>query len=384
MRILLATNWLRIGGIETNIVRLTTVLCRCGHDVTVAAAGGPLVERVRAAGGRFHEVALDRLGSLDIRNAVRRLSAIVRDRQIEIIHAFSASSAAALRLARLHARFHGRPWPPVVASIMGLRTSPGELPVITYARALVTTLGAERVFVISPEIGRLVDRLPVPRTRVFECPVVGVETDLGTGVTAAQMQAVRAELGIPPAARVVLTIGNLVPSKSHELFVRAAAKVSEVVPDARFLVVGEGHQRAWLEAEVDRLGLKGRVQLIGPRSDIPVLLSLCDVYVRPGILDGFVGITVLEAQVVGCPVVSFDTIDVRPAVMHERTGLLVPPGDTDGLAKAMLRLLADGSLRRSLAVAARQHVERRFSMRAVVSSLEAAYGEVLRRRLSPT
>jgi glycosyltransferase involved in cell wall biosynthesis len=172
-----------------------------------------------------------------------------------------------------------------------------------------------------------------------------------------------------------MTIGRLDPVKSHELFVRAAAHVARHRTDVRFFVVGEGPLRSSLEAEIVRLGVGASVTLLGERTDISRLLGSTDVCVRPGIVEGFVGITVLEAQAFGVPVIAFETEDVKLAVTDHETGLLVPPNDTEALGAAVLELLGDPELAERLGAAGRSHLEATYALPVVVDALEALYAE---------
>jgi glycosyltransferase involved in cell wall biosynthesis len=95
--------------------------------------------------------------------------------------------------------------------------------------------------------------------------------------------------------------------------------------------------------------------------------------VRPGIVEGLVGITVLAAQALGVPVVSFYTEDVRLAVRHEETGLLVPIGDVTSLAAAIDRLLDDCVLAAKVGAAGQSHVRDTYCISAVVDGLEELY-----------
>ena len=151
----------------------------------------------------------------------------------------------------------------------------------------------------------------------------------------------RREFDFPSDALIVSTIGALHPRKSHELFIEAAVTISAAEPRARFLVIGEGELLAELQDLVRRQtnGLDDRLAFTGVRDDIPRLLSATDVYVKPGVVEGFVGITVLEALALGKPVVAFETEDVKLALTDGETGLIVPNGDVASLAEKILYLL---------------------------------------------
>jgi glycosyltransferase involved in cell wall biosynthesis len=192
-------------------------------------------------------------------------------------------------------------------------------------------------------------------------------------------QSVRSEFGFPSDALVVSTIGALHPRKSHELFVEAAALVSAAEPRARFLVVGEGELHAELDMLARSKGLVGRLVLTGVRDDIARLLSATDVYVKPGVVEGFIGITVLEALGVAKPVVAFDTEDVKLALTDGETGLIVPNGDVSQLAERIVFLLRNPDLGTRLGLAGQQVVLERFDFGVLARRLEEFYQGVLER-----
>jgi glycosyltransferase involved in cell wall biosynthesis len=367
VKLLLLTNSLAVGGIEKNIVRLARELSLRGHEVTVASNGGALVQELVDAGGRHEDVHIG--GRPDAR-AIGQLRAVIRDARPDVIHAFSSSAAVLLRLSRLNTH------PAVVSSVMGLQTSPDEAGWRILLRAYTTTLGVDRVIVISPAIEEVLRRLPVPRSRFVRAPVVGLEVPnraLWADETARCR--LREELGFDQDRPLALTIGRLDPTKSHELLLRASA--SPAGRTMQWAIIGEGRERAFLEAEIQRLGVASTATLLGERLDAERLLPAADVYVRPGIVEGFVGITVLEAQAQGVPVVSFETEDVKLAIEHETTGLLVGRGDTTALAESVRRLADDPALRSRITTAAHAHVSERFSIDRVATGLERIYSSVL-------
>ena len=338
MHVLFVTNRLDVGGVEMNLMRLARVLIRLGHDVTVASAGGTLESELAALGGVNVPIALALRSPRLLRQDICTIEALFRSGPPDVVHVFSASSAILIAIVRRLARCRGVDFPPVVSAIMGLAASPDEQPAVTLARAWATSLGADVLLTISPAIEAIVRRLPIARQRVRRRAVVGIELH-EPSLNGARRRALRAQLHCNRDTKLVLTAGNLEPRKSHELFVAAAAHVAAGHAEARFVIVGEGSLRHSLAKQVDQLGLGGVVELIGERVDLDDLLRCTDVYVRPGVVEGFIGITVLQAQAACVPVVSFDTQDVRMAIEHGITGWLVPAGDVRGLADAVSRLL---------------------------------------------
>lgn len=375
VRLLLLTNSLQMGGIETNVVRLAREFNRRGHEVLAATSGGALVPELEAAGGRHLNAPLTPLANPV--QAMAELRRVVRISAPHVIHAFSATATlmlwAALRLPPV------RPRPVVISSIMGLQNRADESTVLIHARAMATAAGVDRLLVIAPSIEALLRSLPISERRLERSLVVGVDQP-DPGLTHPdQVAAVRDELGLRTGERLVVTVGALEPRKSPELFVRAAATAARR-PDTRFLMVGAGSLESSLRKAISDLGVDDRIALIGQRTDALRFIAAADVCVRPGIVEGFAGITVLEAQMLGIPVVAFETEDVKLAIDHERTGLLVPPGDTEALASAITRVLDDHDLARRLGEEGWRVVRDRFRIDRVVDELEAVYERECRRR----
>lgn len=374
MKIFFATNALPVGGIEKNIVRLTREFSQRGHSVVVVSQGGVLEEDVVLAGGKH--VCVEVSPRVWFRS-IRKMRNVLCEERPDIVHVFSASAAILLWLTyKIYSFSLPRKKPVVVSSIMGLKASPDESNVISMLRAFLTTLGAKKILIISPEIAKTINRLPIAKGRVMGKDVVGVELPAPSGK--AELHALRSELGIGKNEKIVTTIGRLNSAKSHELFVWAAAKVLATRKDVHFYIIGEGETRRFLEAEIDNSGLKSHVHLLGTRKDIPSLLSISDVYVRPGIVEGFVGITVLEAQSLKIPVISFDNKDVRVAIQDGVTGVLVPLSDTSVLAEKIIMLLEDEKYSAEIAVHGYEHVKSTFSVLAVAEGLLGLYGELCR------
>jgi glycosyltransferase involved in cell wall biosynthesis len=259
---------------------------------------------------------------------------------------------------------------------MGLQNSPHELPITTWLRNWILKLGAERIIVISPEIRRHLKRVGARDEALVDFSFVGLDLER-LGATADNRAAVCREFGFDEDVRIVSTIGALHPRKSHELFVDAAALVAKEAPHARFLIVGDGDLRRELEQLARARGLGDRLIFTGVRDDVARLLSATDVYVKPGIVEGYIGITVLEALAVGKPVVAFDTQDVKLAVTDGVTGVVVPNADTTALAEKIVYLLRNPDVGARLGEAGRKLVEERFHTGLLAQQLEEFYRRLL-------
>lgn len=143
-----------------------------------------------------------------------------------------------------------------------------------------------------------------------------------------------------PPRPVVGLIGRLVPEKGGHVFLRAVSLVRAVVPQARFVVVGDGPLRDTLEQRAASLGVADVVDFVGFRSDVRELMCALDVLAVPSLSDGS-PLVVLEAMATGVPVVASETGGLPDLVRPGENGLLVRPGDAEDLARAIVSLLLD-------------------------------------------
>jgi glycosyltransferase involved in cell wall biosynthesis len=190
----------------------------------------------------------------------------------------------------------------------------------------------------------------------------------------------RSALGFPLGTKLVGTVARLHPSKGIDDLIKAAARVLARVPDTRFLVVGDGKQRAALKRLTDELGLAERVLFLGERHDVPFLLAGLDLFVLSSREEGM-GIALLEAMASGIPVVATAVGGVVEAVEDTVSGLLVPRGDVDRLAESIISMLNTPELAAEMAKNGRRRVEAMFSIDTTVERTEQVYEELLERKL---
>jgi hypothetical protein len=163
--------------------------------------------------------------------------------------------------------------------------------------------------------------------------------DVGAISRAEPSEAIRTELGLE-GKRVVCCVGKLSRVKDHATFVRAAATVASGRDDVAFLIVGDGPLRAELEGQVRELKMADRVRFAGERRDVPAILKLVDVFVLTSTSEGLPNV-IMEAMAASVPVVATDVGGVPELVVDGESGLLVRPGDADGVAGAVAGLLDD-------------------------------------------
>jgi glycosyltransferase involved in cell wall biosynthesis len=179
--------------------------------------------------------------------------------------------------------------------------------------------------------------------------------------------------------KLVLTVQRLFPRKGVQHFVKAAAIVRRERPEARFLIVGDGPERAGLEALTREVGL-GRVLEFAGRVDssqLPAVYAASDVFAFHTYHEGL-GIVLLEAIASGRPVVTTVAGGTTDIIREGENGLLVPPGDDRALADAVVRLLGNESEARTLAAGGRAIAEREYDWEVVTDRYLEIFQRVVR------
>ncbi|MGD2123165.1 MAG: glycosyltransferase family 4 protein, partial [Gemmatimonadota bacterium] len=184
------------------------------------------------------------------------------------------------------------------------------------------------------------------------------------------------EFGLEADALVIGMAAQFIPRKGHDVLLRAIPNVLKDQPESRFILFGRGPGRQEVLDRVRDAGLEDIVRLPGFRSDLPSLLPCLDLLVHPATMEGL-GIILLQAGASGLPVVASAAGGIPEAVVHEETGLLVPPGDADALSSAVSSLLADEARRKDMGKAGQRRVREVFSVDRMVTGNLGVYQELL-------
>jgi len=198
--------------------------------------------------------------------------------------------------------------------------------------------------------------------------------DLGR-VAAAPAAALHEELWLPHHAPIVGNVAALVPHKGQRHLIEAAALVVRQVPDARFVIAGEGELRPVLERAIKEHRLEKHVLLAGFRPDVLSLHKAFDIFVMSSVTEGL-GTSLLDAMACGRPVVATTVGGIPEVVVDGETGFLVPPRDHEGMAAALVKLLRDEDLRQRMGNAGLARARRRFSAERMVQETLRVYRRV--------
>jgi phosphatidylinositol alpha-1,6-mannosyltransferase len=193
----------------------------------------------------------------------------------------------------------------------------------------------------------------------------------------------RAELGLPPEGRLVVSVSRLVPRKGMDVLIEAASRLSTSRPDLTVAIAGIGRDRSRLERRI--AGTTARVRLLGrvPDEVLPRLYGCADVFAMlcrdrwAGLEQEGFGIVFLEAAACAVPQVAGDSGGAAEAVVDGATGLVVRrPGDVDEVTASLAGLLDDEGFRRRLGRAARARAESSFDYDTLAARLDVALGKI--------
>jgi glycosyltransferase involved in cell wall biosynthesis len=308
---------------------------------------------------------------------VRPFVGLLRERGAAVVHAHS-------RPADLWATWGG-----VAAGtpvrVYSRQATYGGMPLGNRARYALTARMASCVVAVSEAVrDHLRAREGVPSRRI---ELIHDGIDLEALARVAPAQRTRARLGLPADVPLVGCVASLTARKGQAALVEAAPRILARHPRARFLLVGDGPERAALEQRIAACGLSASFHLPGFREDVADVIAALDVFVLPSLWEGF-NLSLLTACALARAVVATNLRANREVVEPGVSGLLPTPRepvlearrlDADALADAVAALLDDPPLRRRLGAAARARVEERFGAAAMTARHEELYERLLAR-----
>ncbi len=243
------------------------------------------------------------------------------------------------------------------------------------ANILKYRFGVDRYIAISEGVKSVLVRDGIPAARIEIVPS-GVDVPALEATPAVDY---REEFGIPERAPVVGDVAHFGWHKAQEELVKACPLIWERMPETRVLLVGDGDCREKVLAVARETGVDTDSRLIftGHRTDARELVRWFDVFVMCSVLEGLCT-SILDAHVLGTPVVASAVGGIPEAVDHGHAGILVPPRDPRALSDGILRLLTDVELGTRLNRHGRTRVDERFSVDAMVNGTRMVYERVLR------
>jgi sugar transferase (PEP-CTERM/EpsH1 system associated) len=361
---------LNMGGLERVVLRLLGQLDRSRWTPVVCALDEPgaLAPDLAQLGVPLHVIG--RRPGLDLDLAVR-LSALLRREGARVVHTHNAAAHLYGSLAAHLARGRDGRRPRVVHTKHG-RNEP-ELPKRVLVNRLASAL-CDRVVAVSDDAAAVALEIEHVRRAKVITILNGIDTqEFRPRPDAAA--AARATLGAPLGGFHIGCVARLAAVKDHGTLLDAFARIRPARPDAHLTLIGDGAERAALEARAARLELGGAVTFAGQHFDVAPLLAAFDVFALSSLSEG-ISLTLLEAASAGLPIVATRVGGNQEVVIHGETGLLVPSADPVAFADA-LATVASSPDRAAMGAAGRARVVRQFSVEQMARAYERLYAEVL-------
>jgi glycosyltransferase involved in cell wall biosynthesis len=292
--------------------------------------------------------------------AAWRLSRVIKQLRPDIVHAHDPTAVAMASTALSIAA--PVPRPPLVA------TRRVELPV---ARNSFSRWKYNQVDCFIASSRAVADRLAghgIPRRRI-RVVYQGVDVERIARLEPAN---VRAEFFLPTHAPVVGNVAALLPHKGHHHLIDAAALVVRDVPDARFVIIGDGELRAALEQQIHHRHLERHVFLAGFRSDVLALTKGFDLFAMSSVSEGL-GTALVDAMAASKAAVATAVGSIPEVMADGETGFLVPSRDHPAMAQRIAQLLKDDALRARMGEAALRRAREQFTVEAMVEGTVAVY-----------
>lgn len=361
MNILFIVNHLNTGGITSYLLTLACGLKQKGHNVYLASSGGQLLENFSSVGITHFKVPLNTKSELSPKIIISflKLRTEIKKFNIDLVHSNSRTTQV---LGGLLSRSLAKPH---IFTCHGF-FKPRLL------RKIFPCWG-KMVIAISCQVQEhLVSDFKLARQKIS---VVNNGIDIKRFGNFFARDNTRKELGVGDIFLVGI-IARLSDVKGHTYLIQAMQKVIENLPSAKLLIIGEGRMKNALLREVSDLGLGENVLFIEETKNTALALSAMDIFVMPSLQEGL-GLALMEAMAQGLAVVGSAVGGIKTLIQDKTNGLLVSPGDVQGLAEAIIKLLHDHLLRQSLGANARRFITDNFSQEKMVDETEKVYKKCL-------
>ncbi|OGF58391.1 MAG: hypothetical protein A2Y62_14975 [Candidatus Fischerbacteria bacterium RBG_13_37_8] len=300
---------------------------------------------------------------------------IIKREKVTIVH----SNNTAIIGSGIAARICGIP------SVYHVREIIGKPKIMRFLYPRLINRLADVIICISEAVALMFLENSVPH---YKAVVVYNGIDLSHFNKPLDSMKLKREFTIPEASPLIGIVGRISPRKGHVYFIEAAAKIIKEIPDAKFYIIGwvESHAQVYtellnkLKTLINSLGLYKQVMFTGVRKDIPDIMASLDIIVMASASAAApepFGRVIVEAMAAGKPVVSTNEGGAPELIEDGKTGILVPPADSEALAQAVLSLLKNKELKKNMGALAKESVQNKFSEHTMVANTERYYREII-------
>lgn len=318
----------------------------CNFDYmsdTDAARTQKYIEEIKKKGIVLHNIAFAR-SPFNLRNikAYKTLKAIINKEKFDLIHCHTPTVSMMTRLAAKKARkggstvmytCHGFHFHNASSKFNWLVYYPIEKHLSRFCDYIVT-----------------INKEDYNRAKTFHCKNVRYIPSVGVKVNQIRDMVIdsaakREAIGVPAGKVMIISAGELIKRKNHEVIIKALAKIGN--PDIYYVIAGNGQLKDYLSGLARELGIADRVIILGFRTDVFELYHAADISAFPSKIEGF-GLAGAEAMAAGIPLVASNVHGILDYVIDGKTGFTAAPNDVNGFAKAIKKLADNPALRESM------------------------------------
>ncbi len=357
----------QVGGGESHLLSLVENLDRSVFEpVVLSFTDGPMVKKLRDAGVSCTVIYTERPFDFTKWGKVKNF---IRENKIDLVHAHGTRANSNIL------------WParslkvPVIYTVHGWSFHDDQPTLVKRLRILgekyLTTRSTKNISVSESNKNSGAAYL-----KHFDSTVVANGIDQRKFSPDKRFADIRAELGIPKEALVVVFIARLTVQKQPKLLIEAFNEAAKTQANLHLLMVGDGELKEEVISLASNSVLRERITLQPFRSDIPDILAAADIFVLPSLWEGL-PIGLLEAMAMGKAVIASAVDGTKEVITDGENGILVSPGDTAGLTEALQLLGTDEALRNKLQVKARETVSANYNAGYMTRKIEKIYHDVL-------
>lgn len=363
---------LNAGGVEQGVIDINAAIVQAGGHSIVVSSGGKRMHEIVKAGGTHIEMSVHSKNPLVMAANVGRLRKIIRDMNVDIVHAcsrapaWSTGRAVAGTKARYVTSCHAaHKIEGAIKRMYNASIAKGER-VIAVSHFLADYL--EQNYKVDPNIVRVIHR------------GVAMERFHPNAVTPDRLIKVSQHMRIPEGAAVIMLPGRLSRIKGHMFLLDAIEALGRKDVFCLFVGsdIGNESYRTELEKYIEDKGLGANCRIVTNCDDMPAAYMISTVVASPSLVPEGFGRIPIEAQAMGRPVIATDHGGTRETIIRDETGWLVTPGDVDGLTRSLHEAMSlDGRGRAMLATHAMSHVARHFTNEQMCRGTLDVYAELL-------
>ncbi len=364
MNVLILTTHLNSGGITSYLLTLSRGLVDAGNAVFIVSGGGNMIGEFSGAGVKHTTLNIRTKSELDPRIywPLGRLARFIKEKRIDVIHSQTRITQV---MGQCLGKMTKRPFVSTCHGFFKTRLS----------RRIFPCWG-DAVIAISPAVKEHLTRDFGLPGRLSELIRNGIDVKDFPLVSAQMREQKRKKFNIMAEEPVIGIIARLSDVKGHTVLIGAMSRVIQKIPTALLMIVGTGKMESFLKAKVRDMNLEDHVRFCPVVNRIPEYLAVFDIFVMPSLQEGL-GLSVIEAQAAGLPVVASDVGGIPALIVNGQTGLLVEPKDTGALAQAIVELLENPQKAKDMGARAHTFIEREFSAERMVGQTLELYRKLV-------